>query len=57
MQNRHPVDRLADVRAEIKGLEAPFCEAIASFPVAGFHSYGESWLAHMNQTFIALLLG
>ena len=22
MQNRHPVDRLADVRAEIKGLEA-----------------------------------
>ncbi len=45
------------VEIEIKGLEAPFCEAISGFPVAGFHSYGESWLAHMNQTFIALLLG
>jgi hypothetical protein len=38
-------------------LEAPFREAISPFPVAGFHSYGESWLAHMNQTLIGLLLG
>jgi hypothetical protein len=45
------------VEIQIKQLEAPFCEAIADFPVAGFHSYGESWLAHMNQTLIALLLG
>jgi hypothetical protein len=41
----------------MKQLEAPFCQAIDAFPVAGFHSYGESWLAHMNQTLIALLLG
>lgn len=43
---------------EIRGkqIEAQFCGAIAGFPVAGFHSYGESWLAHMNQTLIALLI-
>jgi hypothetical protein len=45
------------VEIQIKKLEVPFCEAIADFPVAGFHSYGESWLAHVNQTLIALLLG
>jgi hypothetical protein len=45
------------IEIQIKHLEAPFCEAISEFPVAGFHSYGESWLAHMNQTLIALLLG
>jgi len=45
------------IEIQMKQLEAPFCEAIADFPVAGFHSYGESWLAHMNQMLIALLLG
>jgi hypothetical protein len=45
------------VEIRIKQLQEPFCEAISDFPVAGFHSYGESWLAHMNQTLIALLLG
>jgi hypothetical protein len=45
------------VEIQIKKLEVPFCEAIAGFPVAGFHSYGESWLAHVNQTLIALLIG
>jgi hypothetical protein len=45
------------IEIQMKHLEAPFCGAIAGFPVAGFHSYGESWLAHMNQMLIALLLG
>jgi hypothetical protein len=42
---------------QAKQLEAPFSDAIGAFPVAGFHSYGESWLAHMNQTLIGLLIG
>jgi hypothetical protein len=41
---------------KFKHLEDEFCEAISHFPVSGFHSYGESWLAHMNQTLIALLI-
>ena len=45
------------VEIQVKQLEAPFRDAISPFPVAGFHSYGESWLAHMNQTLIGLLLG
>ena len=47
--------RFMEIQA--KQLEAPFRKAIGAFPVAGFHSYGESYLAHMNQTLIALLLG
>ncbi len=43
------------IEVQAKQLEAPFRQAISGFPVAGFHSYGESWLAHMNQTLIALL--
>jgi hypothetical protein len=45
------------VEVQMKQLEAPFRSSIAQFPVAGFHSYGESWLAYVNQTLIALLLG
>lgn len=47
--------RFLEIRA--KQIEGPFRGAIGAFPVTGFHSYGESWLAHMNQTLMALLIG
>ena len=45
------------IEIQIKQLEGPFRASIASFPCAGFHSYGESWLAYVNQSLIAILFG
>jgi len=42
---------------QVKHLEEKFQGAISAFPVAGFHSYGESYLAQLNNTLIGLLLG
>jgi hypothetical protein len=32
------------------GLHGPFLDALGGVPSAGFHTYGESWLGHINQT-------
>lgn len=42
---------------EAKCIDAQFTEAISGFPAIGFNSYGESYLAQLNQTLIGLLLG
>jgi hypothetical protein len=45
------------VEIEAKCIDAQFTEAISGFPAIGFNSYGESYLAQLNQTLIGLLLG
>lgn len=41
---------------EAKGIEAPFRGLLQDYPIAGFNCYGESYLGHINQTIIGLLI-
>ena len=34
-----------------------FIEAFAGLPLAGFHTYGETWLGHVNQSLTAVVFG
>ncbi|HEY4012363.1 MAG TPA: FIST N-terminal domain-containing protein [Polyangiaceae bacterium] len=43
------------VDIEQKGLTGAFRQLL-TFPTAGFHTYGESWLGHMNHTLVGLLI-
>lgn len=45
------------VEIQVKQLEERFRASISAFPSVGFHSYGESYLAQLNQTLIGLLIG
>lgn len=37
-----------------KELHGPFLDSFKGMQVAGFHTYGESWLGHINQTLTAI---
>jgi len=41
---------LRRLELDAKHLHEPFLKAFAGMEVAGFHTYGESFLGHINQT-------
>jgi len=48
---------LRRLEIDAKGLNDEFVAALGGIPAAGFHTYGESWLGHMNQTLTAVMFG
>jgi hypothetical protein len=45
---------LRRLELDAKELHGPFLEAFAGLEMGGFHTYGESWLGHINQTLTGL---
>jgi hypothetical protein len=45
---------LRRLELDAKRLHGPFLESFAGLEMAGFHTYGESFLAHINQTLTGL---
>jgi len=48
---------LRRLEIDARGLNAPFLAAFGGVPVAGFHTYGETWLGHVNQTLTGVIFG
>jgi hypothetical protein len=48
---------LRRLELDARGLSEAFVGAIADIPTAGFHTYGESWLGHINQTLTGIMFG
>ena len=46
---------LRRLELDATGGHPQFHEAFRGFPAAGFHTYGESWLGHINQTCTGLV--
>ena len=45
---------LRRLEMDAKRLHAGFLSSFEGMKVAGFHTYGESWLGHINQTLTGL---
>lgn len=46
---------LRRLEIDAKGQAQAFVDTFDGVPLAGFHTYGESWLGHMNQTLTGVL--
>jgi hypothetical protein len=48
---------LRRLEIEAQDAAAPFLASFGGLPLAGFHTYGETWMAHMNQTLTGVVFG
>jgi hypothetical protein len=48
---------LRRLELDADNLDAGFLAALGEAPAAGFHTYGETWLGHVNQTLTGVLFG
>ena len=48
---------LRRLEMDATGASQAFLDAFGGVPVAGFHTYGETWMAHVNQTLTGIVFG
>ena len=48
---------LRRLQMDAEGTGGRFVDAFGGIPLAGFHTYGETWLGHVNQTLTGVVLG
>lgn len=48
---------LRRLEIDANNLHDPFVASLGPTPAAGFHTYGETWLGHINQTLTGVLFG
>ncbi len=48
---------LRRLEMDAEGTTQQFVGCLRGIPAAGFHTYGETWLGHVNQTLTGVLLG
>jgi hypothetical protein len=48
---------LRRLEIDARGIAPGFLRAFDDLPLAGFHTYGESWIGHVNQTLTGVVFG
>lgn len=48
---------LRRLEMDARGITDGFVDTFDGLPVVGFHTYGESWMDHMNQTLTGIVFG